>query len=207
MSMRQRINANWPAIFYPGGMVLLAAWGCGEISGGRFLPDRWRKFFVPGVWVGALFALLTYLLPLVLPLTSMGGCHLDPTARIKGWRQLAVAVEAVREKIPEQEKLFLASPSRQVVSELAFYLPGQPQVYMWSSQSRVQSQYDLWPSPDLENKRDGLVVFEDGALPPASLRNSFASLEKVEDIEVPLGPGGTRRFSVYLGRSLTAWPR
>lgn len=207
MSMRQRINANWPAIFYPGGMLLLAAWGCGEISGGRFLADRWRKLFVPGVLVGALFALLTYALPLVLPLTSLGGGHLDPTARIKGWRQLAVAVEEVRVRIPEQEKLFLTSPSRQVVSELAFYLPGQPQVYMWSSESRVQSQYDLWAPPDLGKKRNGLVVLEGETPPPAGLRRSFASFEKIKEVDVSLGPGGTRRFALYLGHSITAWPR
>ncbi len=207
MGLRQRINANWPAVFYPAGMVLLAAWGCGEISGGRLLPDRWRKLFVPGVLVGAFFAFLTYALPLALPVTSLGGGHLDPTARIKGWRQLAVEVEAVRVKIPEQDKLFIASPFRQVVSELAFYLPGQPQVYMWSSQAKVQSQYDLWEAPDLNQKMNALFVLTEGGLPYVGLKNNFASFEKIKDIEVSLGPGGVRHFSVYLGKALSQWPR
>ncbi len=208
MSLRQRINANWPAIFYPGGMVLLAAWGCGEVSGGRFLADRWRRFFVPGVLVGALLALLTYALPLVLPSTSLGGGRLDPTARIKGWRQLALAVEVVRRELPQDEEVFLASPSRQVVSELAFYLPDQPRVYMWSGQAGVQSQYDLWPQPDAGPVRDGLVVLEEGDAPlTASVARSFTTFEKLRELEISLGPAGSRRFSVYLGRSLTAWRR
>ena len=207
MSLRQRINANWPAVFYPAGMLLLAAWGCGEISGGRLLPDSWRKLFVPGVLVGALFAFLTYALPFALPLTPLGGGHLDPTARAKGWQQLAHEVEEVRQGLPENEKVSLASPTRQVVSSLAFYLPGQPQVYMWSGQPGVQSQYDLWEQPDAGTMRDWLVVLEEGALPAIGLEKSFTSFEKIKDVEIPLGQGGVRRFSVYLGRSLTGWSR
>lgn len=207
MSLRQRINANWPAVFYPAGILLLAAWGCGEISGGRLLPDRWRKLFVPGVLVGALFAFLTYALPFALPLTPLGGGHLDPTARAKGWQQLARVIDEVRQELPENESVFLASPTRQVVSSLSFYLSGQPQIYMWSGQPGVQSQYDLWQQPDPGTMRDGLVVFEEGGVPAAGLAKSFASFEKIKDVEISLGQGGVRRFSVYLGRSLTGWSR
>ena len=62
LSLRQRVEANWPAAFYPAAMVLLAAWGCGNVSAGPRL-DSWRPYFKKAVMVGAAMVLLTYALP------------------------------------------------------------------------------------------------------------------------------------------------
>ena len=209
LSMRQRINANWPAIFYPTATILLAAWGCGELSGGRFL-NRMRKMFVPGVFLGLALTLLMYGLPYYLNHAAIGGSKYDPLRRIKGWQQLSEQVETLRQQLPlgARENTFLVAADREVVSQLAFYLPDRPQVYKWTSWlGVVDSQYDLWEKPDSRLGADGLLVIKKGVAVPEELASSFVSIRPVSDLDIPLGKGGIRSFSVFLGRNLQRWPR
>lgn len=206
LSLRQRVNANWPAVFYPAGMILLAAWGNGEISSDRRF-DRWRKLFIPGVLVGALFALLTYSLPFFLETSRLGGSRLDPTGEVKGWRQLALEVEKVRSELKGKEKIFLVAAKRQVVSELAFYLPDRPRVYKFPGpKNGINSQYDLWEQPTDKNGMDGLIVLNEGMSLPDELAGAFVSFRKLKELEIPLGPGGSRHYNLYVGRGLKEWP-
>jgi len=207
LSLRQRINANWPAVFYPAALLLLAAWGNGEISAGGRL-DTWRRLFVPGVMVGVVFALLAYLLPFLLPYSSLGGSHSDPTSEVKGWQQLAAEVESVREELAQGEKIFLVAGQRQDVSELAFYLPDRPRIYKWANaKGEISSQYDLWPQPTDKVGQDALIVMRQEIGLPGDLAGSFSSITKIREFDVLLGPGGKRGYVLYLGRGLRRWPR
>ena len=47
MGLRQRINPNWPAVFYGSAIVLLTGWAAGKWSLDLKL-DRWRSSFAPG---------------------------------------------------------------------------------------------------------------------------------------------------------------
>ena len=129
LSLRQRIEPNWPATVYPAGMILLAAWGCGNISAGSRL-DSWRPYFKKGVIVGAVMALLTYALPF------WAGAAPGPwadrlIARLQGWRQLGVEAGRALGEVPRPQTTFILTFDRQLASELAFYVPGQPRVYTW----------------------------------------------------------------------------
>jgi len=209
LSMRQRINANWTAIFYPTGTILLAAWGCGELDcSPRF--DRLRRFFRPGIWLGVLFAVLVYSLPYYINGASFGGSKNDPLKRIKGWQQLAVQVEEYRSQLTPaaKEKTFLLAADREVVSQLAFYLPDTPRVYKWTSWPGViDSQYDIWQKPDSRLGDDAIFILKEEIAVPEELRNSFVSMRKVAELDISLGKGGSRNFVLYLGRNLKNWPR
>jgi 4-amino-4-deoxy-L-arabinose transferase-like glycosyltransferase len=207
LSLRQRINGNWPAVFYPAGFILLAAWGCGALSVSNRL-DKWRRLFLPGVLTGMVLAIVTYALTFLLSVSSLGGSALDPTIRLKGWQELGREVGAVWCSLPESEKTFLLTMKRQYASELAFYVSGRPRVYTWPDQDGVISnQYDIWPGPVERLGWDGLILLKTGQEPPSEMVAAFNSLEFLETVDIPTGPGGKRQFSLYRGHTLRAWPQ
>lgn len=209
MSLRQRVHPNWPAVFYPAGMVLTAAWATGRLSAGERV-DRMRKLFVPGIVVGAILALTTYLLPFTLAAVSADGGKYDPTRRLKGWRQMGETVGAVLERTPRPERTFLLAESRQHTAALAFYVPGQPRVFKWTKpESKPDSQYDIWPGPVDRLGWDALIVMPQGHPLPEDLARAFERLESLGDFDVPMGGSmdGTaaRKISLYLGHALQRW--
>jgi len=209
MSFRQRINGNWPAVYYPAGLLLLSAWGCGAVSLGNCL-DRWRRFYFPGVAIGAGFTVLTYMLPFIMTVTGLSGGKFDPTVRLKGWHELGRQVGDLLAAQPHPEQTFLLAMKRQEVSELAFYVPGQPQVYRWAGGDKeVKTQYELWPGPQDKRGWSGLILLEGPEAKqalPDDLTKAFASVRSVGELHIPLGPGGQKTYTVFQGQSLQKWP-
>jgi len=207
MSLRQAINANWPAAYYPAGMVLLSAWACGYVNCGPGI-DKLRKLFIPGIFVGIFFAVLTYVLTFVLFHSSLNGGPLDPTARLKGWQQLGNEVGHVLDRLPSKEKTFLLTDRRQITSELAFYVQGQPRVYLWPGKDgSVRNQYDIWPGAADKTGWDSLIVLRSDKKLPASMLHSFSSIERVKSVPLSADKADTKSYDVYLGRNLTGWPQ
>ncbi len=203
LSFNQHINGNWPAVFYPAGMILLAAWGCGEFDLGRRI-DRLRVLFLPAVKVGIGFAVLTYALPFLVQLTPLVGGDFDPTQRLRGWSELAKNMDEVMQKVPQPEKtLIIVDDRRQVVSSLAFYMHTQPRVYRWTTGTRVSSQYELWPGPVDKHGYDALIVVRSERSVSASLKNNFEKVRLVGD----LGEASGRRYQVYLAINMLKWEK
>jgi len=203
MSLRQRVNANWPAVFYPAGLILTAAWACGQVTAGLRI-DRWRPLLRPAVGIGAALAVATYLLPFVAAWADFGGTRLDPTARLRGWQSLGRMVGERLQAMPIPERTVLLAEQRQIVSELAFYAPGQPVVYKWTDRFfGIDSQYDLWPGPPPGS--DALIVWQAGVPFSGELRAVFTTVEPVGSLPAPVGPGGLRRFELYHGIGLKGW--
>jgi 4-amino-4-deoxy-L-arabinose transferase-like glycosyltransferase len=200
LSLRQRIEPNWPAAFYPAAMVLLAAWGCGAFSAGPKM-DSWRPWFKKGVIVGAVMALLTYALPFGASLAP-GPWAQRLVARLQGWRQLGVETGVVFGRVPRPGNTFVLALSRQVTSELAFYMPGQPRVYNWHRPGVPESQYDIWDGPPIG--WDALLVLP-GSLTqvPADVGACF---REVRPLGSPPGTEEPNRFNFFLGTSLGKWP-
>jgi 4-amino-4-deoxy-L-arabinose transferase-like glycosyltransferase len=206
MSLRQRVHPNWPAAFYPAGMILLAGWATGHISSGSSI-DRWRRLFKPGVAVGFILALLTYAMPFAIDGLSLGGAKLDPTRRLHGWSEMGREVGAVLSRLPRPEMTFVLTQSRQLTSELAFYLPDQPRVFKYTPpHRRPDSQYDLWPGVEQKRGWDGLIVLLAGRTMPDEMAQAFKSIEHVGDFDVTMGGMGYRSITLYLGHTLIAPP-
>jgi hypothetical protein len=67
----------------------------------------------------------------------------------------------------ENRDRFLLSDTYQIASEMAFYVPGQPQTYNVNLGRRM-NQYDLWGGLEQLRDRDGLfVIGGDFNAPPA----------------------------------------
>ena len=206
LSFKQRINANWPAPFYLS-MTMLAVFcyfNIFECKGTYF--NKIKKLLPYGSILGVLLVSLLYLLPFVLDNLGILGKKIDPTVRLRGWKTLALEVDEILDDLSLRGKAFVVARRRQTVSELAFYLKGQPIVYRWNGKNgKIKSQYELWegPFPHFKGK-DGLIIF-DAKKDLKGLDSCFKEFSFLKEIKIPLGSGRFRAFKVYLGKSLISW--
>ncbi len=201
LSLRQKIQANWPDMVYPAGMILLAAWGCGNISAGSRL-DSWRPYFKKGVIVGAVMALLTY----SFPFWAGAAPGLWPgrlLARLQGWQQLGVEAGRALGEVPRPQSTFILTLDRRLASELAFYVPGQPRVYNWPHpEDTPQSQYDIWDGPKIGS--DALIVLSETDSRLDAISGYFQAVGRLDNTS--LGEPRCCHYNLYLGTSLKNWP-
>ena len=146
---RRSVEANWPALIYPGAMLLLAT---SSAPWARLRAWRWGL----GVAAFLLAVVTVQAWRPVLPIAP----NRDPIGRAYGWDSLAVAVERARHDrfLDGTVDRWVAADRYQDASELAFHLPDQPTVFALNLGGRP-NQYDLWPTA-FEKVRpgDGLVV-------------------------------------------------
>lgn len=207
LAVYQRVEQNWPLVFYSGAVVLAAgrfggeAGAMGERSRGVPPLIRWA------LGMGGVLALALLAVPFVFPRLPVAGAKSDPTARVRGWRELARQVEPFRRKLPRPEQTFLLAPDdRYVASALAYYLPDRPRTYGWENSAHPESQYGIWGRPADRLGWDALVVIRN--LESDSSRDvakgRFEGWERLGEVVVRLGemPGRERKYGVFLGRNL-----
>lgn len=196
LALRQRINPNWPAVFWLPGLLLVSAWFSGHLPLAGM--QTWRKW---SLRVAAVVVLLAHIaLPLVF-LTSLKG-H-KKLAELRGWRETGEQAGKFLEKVPRPDHTFvMALGHRYNAAQLAFNMPQNPRTYRWEPSGHPMSQYEIWPGVETRLGDDGLI-FSSGAVNP-KVSECFESLEKLGRVEVPLGTK-TRVFEVSLGKNLKTW--
>lgn len=202
LSLRQRINPNWPAVFYVPLLILTAAWL------EERLPFRagagWRKWMLRVA--GSVTALL-HLALLVIFLTDLKG-H-KKLVEMQGWQETGRQAGAFFQSLPAPERTFiLVAGYRYDAAQLAYYMPQQPRVYRWNKSGAVDSQYEVWPGPEERLGEDALIfqpAKEAASDLKAPLRACFESAKHLGRIEVPLGGERSRFFDVFLARNLLTW--
>ncbi len=188
-SFHTRIYANWSAMSYAAG-ALIVALGVERLLSGRTAaglpPDTagpgrfagWGRRLLP-VWVAlSLVACLVIhgerYLSRILPLPV----EYNPANRLKGWSDFGRELDEARRAMPNPDKVFFFSDSYDVTAELAFYLPGRPKVFCAFFGRRL-SQYDLWPDPN------GLTLFDPapaaGFAPPLAGYDAIFVVRKPKD--------------------------
>ena len=124
----------------------------------------------------------------------------DPLGRLKGWRELAQAVDGLSSQMPRPP--FFLSDRYQVSSELAFYATGQPHTYNVNLGRRL-NQYDLWNGLPALGGHDAIYVQPDGAVAPQALREAFRTCaEGVPVIIEELGRE-SKRFYLFQCREFS----
>ncbi|MGD8453352.1 MAG: glycosyltransferase family 39 protein [Phycisphaerae bacterium] len=158
-----KVQPNWPMLSLMPATILLAMW----------LARRWRAASAPvrrntriyvvasvvcGAGVVTLAHHAEWLLPLGERIERMRPspaweqapyAKYDPTARLRGWSQLGREVgEVLAAERAQGRDPFIMADHYQLASEIAFYCPGEPDVYCIQPVlgSRL-SQYDLWTNP------------------------------------------------------------
>ncbi len=205
LSLKQRINANWPAPFYLSLGVLLSAWAVGRISCSSRM-NKLRGLYLPGIILGIFMVAALYMLPLLSGVLGLEGSKMDPALRLKGWKQLGLEAGEIIGRFPDREKTFIVARRRQTVSELAFYMPGRPEVYRWNGINRpVTTQYELWPGPKNKKGWDALIIMEKDKYMSPELVSCFKKVEFIGEIDIPLGRDLKRSFLAYRGIEMQHW--
>lgn len=198
LALRQRINPNWPAVFYVPAFILLAAWFTEHLPFGK--PANWQK------WTFRVAGAITVILHLVVPmtfLTSLKG-H-KKLAELRGWKETGEQAGKFLDKVPRPENTFvLALGHRYSAAQMAFNMPQHPRTYRYEPSAHPMSQYEIWPGPE-EHLGDDALIFNQGAL-PKMVSDCFENTESLGRVEVPLGDT-TRIYQVFLGHSLKSWKK
>jgi undecaprenyl-diphosphatase len=170
LSLRQKVQANWAAPSYVTAlMATMAYFAC---RGNTAHAGPARRLRMAGAATAILLGFgmtvaahdATLFIQLGFPPSA------DPLARLKGWRVLARAVDRLAAQMPQRP--FLLSDRYQISSELAFYVPGQPQTYNVNLGRRL-NQYDLWDGLSALAGRDAIYVQPDSARLPQALQGAF----------------------------------
>lgn len=201
-ALRKRVEANWPAPAYIGGVVLFACYKWSEIS------KRWRA---AGIGLAGVLSLAVYL-HAIQPIVPVPAPK-DPVGRAFGWREVAQAVgRASIAPLPVGAKAFMSADRYQEASEIAYWLPGNPETFALNLGGR-RNQYDLWPTfRDRAHIGDRLVIAldeTDGVHETImALTPHFASILRGELVEMQRGNGtiGLRRIYTLDGWRGT-WPQ
>jgi 4-amino-4-deoxy-L-arabinose transferase-like glycosyltransferase len=199
-ALRRRVEANWPALAWVPIACLL---GTTSFAGS---PPRWRRM---AVGLGFLFTAVLYLQSLV-PIFPLAAPR-DPTARAFGWADLAAAVSQRAEA--DGKRPWVAANRYQDAAELAFNLPGQPEVFSLNLGGR-DNQYRYWAGfPDRARAGDDLLLVladrPDGATDPAvtALSGSFGSIEQVRVVDMNRGTAKVSARRLWLLRGWNGvWP-
>lgn len=205
MSFKKSINPNWPAVFYPAGMILIAAWGRSAFSAGRI--DRLRRLFNPAWKTGLVFMAIIYILPFVSQ-TVFDLKRNDPTWRIRGWKAAGLRTGEILAQQPRPQQTFILGMGRKHSSESAFYVPGNPITYRWpGDQLVVSTQYELWPGPLDKMGWDALIIDDTGQILPQSLYDAFERIIEIGQEEFSTQGSVPRRMTYYRGEGLKSWPQ
>jgi undecaprenyl-diphosphatase len=115
LSLRSKVEANWPACAYLGGVLLAAAW----LKERYASPGRLGAWALGVAWAFTLIAYTQALHPF-LPIPQRFA-KADAPARMDGWR--ALGQRAYRERLAMGPGTFTAARTYQNAAELAFYQP------------------------------------------------------------------------------------
>lgn len=190
MTLRQTVNANWPAVFF-GVLIALVA---------LIFHQRSRVWRIALVTAAA-FSLAIMVLPFFMESMYETGILKPQKRGWTGYDHLATVVDAHR----TNEEIVITAGHRHTASQLAFHLKGQPNVWHWHTQRVIHSQYDLWPSPKLD-KPCLLVVESEKKGEAQHIANRMAPHPVFIDA-LPLHAKRPKTiFHIFKAERLATWP-
>lgn len=197
LSLKQKVQGNWPLPFYFTGLILLA---------GVWQQGRWRKTLNYALGIGYCMVAITYLLPNVLSTFNLQQSRYDLLRRFNYWPQVAAEIQQVRllQEPAAADSFIVTLGHRNLASQLAFYLPDHPQVFRYEAGGRIKSQYELWPGPLTAHRGSNALVVSDVRDIPAEIRQAFHSLSYLKAIPDPLHRN--QSFYLFFGQTLEYWP-
>ena len=164
-AIHRRVEANWPAPAYVPALVLLASQ---VVATPTAALSRWlrRGLLLAAVLVGLLYA---YVLAPLLPIPA----RKDPLARAAGWDGLATKADSARHTLGA--RVWFGADRYQDVSELAYHLPGRPEVVCVCLTGR-HNQYELWPAFTERAARGDALVLALDERPQGTVHENVAKL-------------------------------
>ncbi|MBV8935224.1 MAG: glycosyltransferase family 39 protein [Alphaproteobacteria bacterium] len=194
VSLLSRAHANWAAPTYVGATVLVVAWA---------LQCGWRRLLIVSIAL--------HLAAVALLFTgreALAACGLqlpaqyDPLRRVRGWRELGAIVG---KELAAHPGLTLFADDRELTAALIFYIRPHPlDAVKWKVTSRIQDQWDLANALGKRLGNSFLLVSEHELI--NEMEPSFATIERLRSIAIPLGPGTSRTYTLYIARDFKGYP-
>jgi hypothetical protein len=126
----------------------------------------------------------------------------DPLRRVRGWRELGTEVG---KELTAHPGLTLFADDREVLAALIYYIRPHPlDAVKWKVTSRIQDQWDLTNGLGKRLGESFLLVSEHELI--NEMEPSFAAIERLRPIVIPLGPGAVRTYTLYIARGFKGYP-
>ena len=173
-ALQGKVQANWAMFGYVTGIIAAVRFSIKDGSNFK------RVFF--SISIGfALFLTVVSHYPSIIGLPQ----KLDPSARLRGWKDLGIEVSKISEQAGGPTNYLLFSDSYQVASELAFYVEGNPETFSINLGRRMD-QYDLWPdindrAAELRRQEGPVVVGVNGIFVQSGDREMPPVVERAFD--------------------------
>jgi 4-amino-4-deoxy-L-arabinose transferase-like glycosyltransferase len=169
LSLRTRIEGNWAAQAYLGGLLLVPVW----------LAERGPRSGRLAAWalgIALLFSGITHL-QAVSPFLPFPQAHakLDTLARVDGWRELGQRVQAERSAMGGA---LIGARSYQMVAVMGFYNADRPRPLLIHPGRK--SQYSLWGGNEAAAGANAILVLGQ-AWEADEMHNYFRRLERLPD--------------------------
>ncbi len=183
---RARVEANWPALCYFTGIILIARWH-GKADGWR----RWVKTINIGLMVIFLLIIIVQAHFKLLPLTGKQ----DPTNRYYGWPGVLDQIEKIWRDYPEAMPV---GNKYQIQSQLAyrFKTAGVPALNI----SDRPNHFDYIDDTMLVGN-DLLIVSAEPQPRPGKFTGKFDTVEYISTIKGFRKAEKVRQVQVYIGRN------
>src|SRR6266849_2246629 len=195
VSFLSRANANWAAPAFVSATVLVVAWA---------LHRGWHKLVI--------FSVALHLAAAALLLTGRDamaalGIELpakyDALGRLRGWRALGSTVGAELAAYPG---VTLFTDDRETLAALVYYVRPHPfDAVKWQLKSHAKDQWDLMNGLPKHRGESFLLVAEHQLI--GEMRPSFAAIDRLHTIVIPLGTGASRAYTLYLARDFKGYQR
>jgi len=198
VSLLSRANANWAAPAFVSATVLVVAWA---------FSRGWRKLII--------FSIAFHLAAVAILFTGRDalaafGIELpakyDALSRLRGWRELG---SIVGQALAQHPGLTLFADDRETLAALIYYVRPHPfDAVKWKLKSGLpKDQWEL--ANGLPQHRGGnfLLVSEHDLI--LEMSPSFAAIDRLGPVVVPIGPGASRTYTLYLARDFKgySWDR
>jgi hypothetical protein len=223
-SLRSKMQVNWPAAAYFSWMILVAYFLGTRLASVRTWR-RWRAWFWGAAIFGVAMMPVAHNFEVVYPLIGRYNAwkvdrlkargvtdeqrlekaqllvrQADPTAKLKGWKELGARVSREMKGLNQP---FVLCEDYMQTAEMAFYVEGNPRTFCVGpyitkvDDRKRRTQYDVWPDRSLAQPglrgRDAIYV---GYLND-DVRRSFASVEELAEEPIFRRGQKVRRFKVY----------
>ncbi len=196
VSFLSRSQPNWAAPAFVSATVLVVAWA---------LERGWRNLVI--------FSIVLHLAVVALLFTGREtmaalGVELpakyDALARLRGWRALGSTVGA---ELAVRPGLTLFADDRETLAALVYYVRPHPfDAVKWKlKKGLAKDQWDLTNDMSKHIGENFLLVAEHQLI--GEMRPSFAAIEWLRPVVIPVGPGSSRSYTLYLARDFKGYQR
>ncbi|MBV9551927.1 MAG: glycosyltransferase family 39 protein [Alphaproteobacteria bacterium] len=187
-SLLSRAQPNWAATAYVSAVVLLTT---------AALRHGWRWALAGSIALHVAVAAILFAGSETIVATRLAvPAKLDPLHRLRGWQALGAGVGAALAQHPD---LRLMADDRETLAALVYYVRPHPfDAVAWDPIPGISNQWDLDNNLHRHGGESFLAVTIHGL--EDYMRRDFASFDRLETIDIASGPGGGRRYTLYIAR-------